>query len=54
MLKLAWFLDNIEEEMKIFDIVGLNCYHQGKMDRALYFHKRYADDIPEKKDSALR
>jgi hypothetical protein len=54
MLKLAWFLNDIEEEMKIFDIVGLNFYHQGKMEKALYFHKRYSDDIPEKKNSSIR
>ncbi len=54
MLKLAWFLNDSEAELFVYDQIGYCLFSTGKIDQANCFHKRMLDGKIQTKDDHIK
>jgi hypothetical protein len=40
MLRLAWFTENQDAELLAYELIGLQYFNEGRMERAKFYHKR--------------
>ena len=46
-LELAFYLNDIKAELKVYDFLGKQYYNLNDMDKACYFHNRMMGNIKE-------
>ncbi len=53
-LELSWRTNDVAEELKAYESLGMQYYYLGKLDRAKYYNDRCMRGKIEKKDSKIR
>jgi hypothetical protein len=53
-LQYAWEVNNEDKELLIYDLIGLNYFYTGNLQKADYFHSRYMLGATEMADSATK
>ncbi|EAR85112.1 hypothetical protein TTHERM_00530700 (macronuclear) [Tetrahymena thermophila SB210] len=54
MLRIAWYQNDQDAELKAYDLIGMQYYYQGKLEIAQYYHNKMIQGDYEKHDSNLR
>ena len=54
MLQLAWYLDIQKYELMAYDMIGMQYFYLGDLERSKYYHERMWQGITESKNSPLR
>jgi hypothetical protein len=54
MLNIAWFLNNVDMELKAYDWIGIQYYYLGNLEKAKFYHNKMIDGEYEKADSDLK
>lgn len=54
MVQVAWYLKDLDKELRAFDLMGLQYFHLGDMDKAVYYHQRFISVESEPENSDMR
>lgn len=54
MLKLSWVVRNRTFELLAYDMIAINYYYQGDVERAQFFHQKFVSGDFERKESNVR
>lgn len=54
MLKLSWVVKNRSYELLAYDMIAINHYYQGDVERAQFFHQKFVSGDYENGDSMIR
>ena len=54
MLEIAWQIDNVDDEMNAYEMIGLQYYYLNDLERSKYYHSRMQRGRQETKDSKIR
>ena len=54
MLRLAWYLKDMNSELKAYDYIGVQYYYLGKLDKAKYYHTKMLKGESEPNKSDLK
>ncbi|KAL4470532.1 hypothetical protein ABPG73_018556 [Tetrahymena malaccensis] len=54
MLRIAWYQNDQDAELKAYDLIGMQYYYQGKLEIAQYYHNKMIQGDYEKPESNLR
>lgn len=54
MLRLAWYLKDIDSELKAYDFIGIQFFYSGQLDKAKYYHNKMIHGNLEPENSELK
>jgi len=54
LIKLSWVTKNRNYELLGYDMIAINFYYQGDIERAQFFHQKFVAGEYESEDSNIR
>jgi hypothetical protein len=51
MMRVSWYADDKNHEIKAYDHMGVAFYYLGEMDKAIYYHLKMVEGYTEKDES---